>query len=271
MLVALDEPHTLRPVKNMMTVIVSDSRLFLSHLLAHADEFRRPVDHSLQTRIGLRRRAFQRGLTSHLAAFENVQPLHFGRVMQELAARLDRDAIVVSGVGNHNVWPQMTLAIRDRESFIQENAWCTMGSELGGGIAAKLVYPERQVVVITGDGSLLMAVSDLVTAVETGANILVVVLNDSRYGMITVIQQGQFGRSYGDEIGRVDFARLGESFGAAGIRVESPEALPDALARSLTLSAEGPVILDVVCDYRYYWPDREAILTLGLEEEAADE
>ena len=189
--------------------------------------------------------------------------MHFGQVMQELAARLDRDAIVVSGVGNHNVWPQMTLAIRDRESFIQENAWCTMGSELGGGIAAKLVYPERQVVVITGDGSLLMAMSDLVTAVELGANILIVVLNDSRYGIINAIQQRQYQRSYGDEIGTINFASFAESFGATGIRVESPEELPDAVTRALALSAETPVVLDVVCDYKYRWPDRDAILASG--------
>ena len=267
MLVALDEPHTLRPVEGMAPVVAGDSRLFLSRLLAHADEFRRPADRSLMARIVRRRRAFQRGLTMHLAPFGERRPMHFGRVMQELAERLDRDAIVVSGVGNHNVWPQMTLAIRDRESFIQENAWCTMGSELGGGIAAKLVYPERQVVVITGDGSLLMVMSDLVTAVEQGANILIVVLNDSRYGMITTLQQKVYGRAYGDEIGQVDFARLGESLGAVGVRVESPEALPEVLTRSLAMSDRRPVILDAVCDYRHYWPDLEAILAQGLEQE----
>ncbi len=109
-----------------------------------------------------------------------------------------------------------------------------------------------------------MAASDLITAVEIGANILVVVLNDSRYGMITAMQRGQFRRSYGDKIGRVDFARLAESFGAAGLRVESPELLPEAVTRSLALSAKSPVLLDVVCDYKYAWPDREALLALGL-------
>jgi len=145
-----------------------------------------------------------------------------------------------------------------------------MGGELGGGIAAKLVYPGRQVVVVTGDGSLLMAASDFVTAVEAGANIVVAVLNDSRYGIITAIQQRQFQRSYGDEIGKIDFARFAQSFGAAGIRVESPEALPEAVARALALSAESPVILDVVCSHEYRYPDRQAILASGLGEGAAE-
>lgn len=268
--VALDEPHTLTPMDGMTTVVASDSCLFLSQLLTHANEFRRPPDSSLQARIARHKQAFQRGLALYMAPFESAQPLHFGRVAQELASRLDKDAIIVSGVGNHNVWGGIMSPVQNRESFIQEGAWSTMGSELAGGIAAKLVHPQRQVVVITGDGSLLMSASDFVTAVEAGANILVVVLNDSRYGMITAMQRERFRRSYGDEIGWIDFARFAESFGATGVRVESPEALSDAVAQSLALSAQTPVILDAVCNYEYRWPDREAILALGLEKGASD-
>ena len=233
-LVALDEPHTLQPVAGMTAVVPSDSQLFLSRLLAYADEFRRPPVAPFRTRIARHWETWGRGLERHMAAFENAKPLHFGRVGQELAGRLDQDVIVVGGVGNHTIWARTMLPSRNRESFIEETSWGTMGSELAGGIAAKLVYPQRQVVVITGDGSLLMAAPDFVTAVETQANVLVVVLNDSRYGIITAIQRGQFQRSFGDEIGAIDFAHFAESFGATGIRVESPEALPDAVTRSLS-------------------------------------
>ena len=198
-----------------------------------------------------------------MAAYEKAKPLHFGQVAMEMAKALDEDAIVVGGVGNHTIWARTMLPVRDRESFIEEASWGTMGGELPGGIAAKLVHPNRQVVVVTGDGSLLMAAPDFVTTVEAGANILVVVLNDSRYGIINAIQQRQFQRSYGDEIGAIDFAGFAESFGATGIRVESPEELAEAVARSLALSAETPVVLDVVCDYKYRWPDRDAILASG--------
>jgi acetolactate synthase-1/2/3 large subunit len=264
-LVALDEPHTLRPVGGMTAVVPSDSQLFLSRLMAYADEFRRPPARSIRAHIARHWECWDRGLARHMAASENAKPLHFGRVGQELARRLDQNAIVVGGVGNHTIWARTMLPTRNRESFIDEASWGTMGSELAGGIAAKLVHPRRQVVVITGDGSLLMAAPDFVTAVETRANILVVVLNDSRYGIIAAIQLQRFQRSFGDEIGAIDFARFAESFGATGIRVESPEALPDAVTRSLILSTETPVILDVVCNYKYRWPDRDAILASGLE------
>jgi len=110
-----------------------------------------------------------------------------------------------------------------------------------------------------------MTISDLVTAVETGANILVVVLNDSRYGIISSMQKEYYERSFGDKIGTTDFSRAAESFGAAGIRVETPEALPDAISQALELSNRIPVLLDVVGDYRYRWPDRPAILAAGME------
>jgi acetolactate synthase-1/2/3 large subunit len=278
-LVALDEPHTLRPVPGMAAVVPSDSHLFLSRLLDHADEFRRPALDAASAqsprttrirRIAEHWEAWNRGLALHLAGFEDAKPLHFGVVGQELAGRLDPDAIVAGGVGNHTIWARTTLPSRNRESFVEEASWGTMGSELGGGIAAKLVYPDRQVVVVTGDGSLLMAAADFVTAVEAQANILVVVLNDSRYGIITAIQRREFQRSFGDEIGKIDFVRFAESFGASGIRVESPEELPDAVARALALSAETPVILDVVCNYEYRWPDRDAILAAGREQGASE-
>ncbi len=264
---ALDEPHTLRPMDGVDALAVSDSRLFLSQLLTHADELRRPPDAGLQARIARHKKIFQKGLSTLMAPFENVHPMHFGRVVQELVGQLEEDVIIVSGVGNHNIWARMIFSARNSESFIQEGSWCTMGSELGAGIGAKLVYPQRQVVVVTGDGSLLMSSSDFITAVEAGANILVVVLNDSRYGMITAFQKEQFGRVIGDEIGWIDFARFAESFGATGVRVESPEDLPDAVERALALTAQGPVILDAVCDYQYRWLDRDTILATGLEEE----
>jgi thiamine pyrophosphate-dependent acetolactate synthase large subunit-like protein len=268
--VALDEPHMLQPMDGMASVLASDSQLFLSQLLTYADTFRQPADSSLQDRIAQHKRASQHGLDLHLAPFIEEEPLHFAHVAQALFSGLEKDAVIVGGIGNHAEWGEALARTRNRENYIQEGSWGTMGGELAAGIAAKLVYPQRQVVVVTGDGSLLMGSSDFVTAVEAGANIIVLVLNDSRYGMITALQEMRFGRSYGDEIGWIDFARFAGSFGAAGVRVESPEELPDAVARTLALSADGPVILDAVCSHKYGWPDWDAIRALSEGEGASD-
>ena len=264
-LVALDEPNTLQPVRGLAVTETGDTKLFLSQILEYSDDFQRSPDSSRRARVVRHRTAYKKGLALHMAACADVKPLHFGWVCVELSKRLNKDAIVSAGVGHHYIWSREMLAIRDRESFVQEASWGAMGGELSAGIAAKLLYPERQVVVVTGDGSLLMAISDMVTAVESGANILVVVLNDSRYGIISAMQHEYYDRSFGDEIGAIDFARAAESFGAVGIRVETPEALPEAVARALESSTRSAVLLDVVCDHRYCWPDRPTILAAGMK------
>jgi len=259
--IALDEKHTLHFMDNMTTVF-SDTLLFLSQLLLHIDEFRRPADSNLKSRIAkhkidLKKRLdmkmnLQRGLPQRLTSFKNNKSFNFGLLIEELFSRLEKDAIIVSGVGNHAIWAKALSHIKNRESFIQEGSWGTMGSELAGGIAAKLVYPERQVVVITGDGSLLMGSSDFVTAVEVDANILVVVLNDSRYGMITAMQQMRFGRSLGDKIGKINFEQFAQSFGAEGLRIETVDELTEAVEQAISLNIQKPVILDAVCSHELH-------------------
>jgi acetolactate synthase-1/2/3 large subunit len=266
-LVALDEPNTLKSVTGLAVTDTGDTKLFLSHMIdpKYTDELKRPPDSSRCSRVVQHRKAYKKGMALHMTEVAEASPLHFGPVCSELFGQMKKDAIVTAGVGHHSIWARELLAIRDRESFIQEVSWGTMGGELGTGISDKLVYPERQVVVVTGDGSLLMTSSDIVTAVETGTNILVVVLNDSRYGIISTMQQVYYERSFGDKIGAIDFACVAESYGATGIRLEKPEALKEAVSRALELSARTPVILDVVCDHRYGWPDRPAILAAGME------
>jgi acetolactate synthase-1/2/3 large subunit len=261
-LVALDEPRTLQPTEGMF-VVGCDTRLFLDSILSNAAAaLARPVDLSLQARIAqekagkkkrlARKLALERMLPVGLPLSTDGSRLHFGLVIEELFSHLEKDAIVVAGVGHHAFWAKSFARIENRESFITEGFWGTMGSELAGGIAAKLVYPDRRVIVITGDGSLLMSASDVVTSVEVGANLLVVVLNDSRYATITAMQRDLFGRPFGDRLGTTDFAKFAESFGATGLRIESAGRLKETVKRALELSAHNSVILDAVCSDELY-------------------
>lgn len=241
-------------------------RSLLSELLKQRKLFERPAEVAVTTEIARQQQAYERGLAQLLRQHGDKRPLHFGQVMQSLSAELEADAIVVSGVGNHHVWARNLLQVRRRDSFIAEASWGTMGGELGGGLAAKLVHPNRQVVVVTGDASLLMVAGDLLTAVKERLNLLVVVLNDSRHGIIRGMQRQAFGRSYGDDIAPTDFRKLAESFGIAARRLESPEDIQPALRACLGATQSGPVLLDVVSDYAVPWPKRDALIQAGLQE-----
>jgi len=242
---------------------VTDCRLFLQDLVAAIRPRGRREGTAAKQQIAEYRQALGRGFQTIWDEYRDRKPVHFGLAVAELATRLRDDAIVVGGVGNHNVWGRQVLPVCHPFGHIQEGVWGTMGSELPGAIAAKLIFPERQVVALTGDGSFLMTCSDFGTAVEVGANIIVFILNDSKYGMIEWLQERRFGRVYGTDLLTPDFARFAESFGAAGVRVEDPHDLPEAVHQAMILADETPVIVDIVSDSRYPVPRLEEIADAG--------
>lgn len=208
-------------------------------------------DHNLLETLAQRRSALRQRLDEVLQPHQASRPIHFGVAMQRLARQLADEAIVVTGTGNHREWARWCIPVRHPLSQVPAGMWGTMGSELPGAIAAKLAHPNRLVVAVTGDGSLLMGGSDVVTAVETGANILVVVMNDARYGMIEEEQRKKFGRTIGTALQPVDFAAWAKSCGAAGYRVERPEDLDAVFEQAIARTRQAPVLVDVVAGAEY--------------------
>ena len=231
----------------------------------------KPHDQAWTRQIDDDRRAFERGLARAMAPHAAARPLHFGRALGALREVLQEDAMVVSGVGHHHVWARNVLPARNRTAFMAEASWGTMGGELGGGIAAKLLHPERQVVVVTGDGSLLMVLGDFASAVQERANVLVVVLNDSRHGIIGQMQRHTFGRTIADGIPRVDFAAAARSMGGIGIRLEDPAEIDETVRAALAATAAGPVLLDVVSQSDVAWPTRDGLVAAGRGDPKGDE
>jgi acetolactate synthase-1/2/3 large subunit len=260
---ALDDPKTLQPLDWAKSTPIVDLAYLLEGLMDRGQALARAADPGTMAQIREYKETLGLGMNAHLRQFAGMQPLHFGCVLQEFATRLPEAAIALSGWGNNRFWARALLPVHRRDSFIGDASWGTMGFELAGAIAAKLVYPGRPAVAITGDGALLMGLGDFVTAVENKANILVLVMNDGRYGNIWQLQMMEFERSYGDRIGRVDFAAFAESVGGKGVRLEGPAEAANAVRQALDLSLGAPVILDAVCDHQFGWPEMEEILATG--------
>jgi thiamine pyrophosphate-dependent acetolactate synthase large subunit-like protein len=239
---------------------VCDNRLFLRALLRELAGFRRDPDPALVELIRRYRQTLQAGLAAELENYRQARPIHFGLAVKELFDRLDEDAIVVTDVGVHNVWANQLARIRRPDSLQAVGRWAEMGFALPGAIAAKLVYPNRQVVGVTGDGCFLMSDNDFATAVQERANILLIIMNDSQYGMIYKMQRDRFERAYASELYTPNFARYAEAFGAAGFRVEDPADLPAVIDRALKASREVPTIVDVASGYTYPYPPVDRIV-----------
>jgi acetolactate synthase-1/2/3 large subunit len=230
------------------------NRAFLEALGRELDGPARQPDDAFAKLLEQRRATLAAWRDDLLREHAQSRPIHFGVALARLQARLDPDAIVLRGIGNHGQWVLALSRSQSVESRFPAGIWGSMGWELPGAIAAKLVHPERQVVAITGDGSLLMGTPDLGTAVEERTPVLVVVMNDSRYGMMDHILAPRFERWVGTSYRAPDFAAMARSFGAAGVRVEDPGELDAAIDEALTRLADGPVVLDVVCGSEYPLP-----------------
>ncbi len=231
---------------------VVDPRAILTELVSRIGTRRRASSVDIRSRIAEEKDALRKGLDRAVEGYRGRKPIHFGVALQELVTLLDGDAVIVSDIGTHGVWTAKWLEVYGTQTLIEPGSWGAMGFGLPGAIAAKLVHPEKQVIGITGDGAFLMSCSDFGTALEVDANVVIVILNDSRYGMIHHLQMRDFGRTYANELRSPDFAKYAESFGAVGIRVEDDSELGDAFQEAL--AANSPVIVDVVSGYDFPHP-----------------
>jgi acetolactate synthase-1/2/3 large subunit len=157
-------------------------------------------------------------------------------------------AIMVTDVGQHQMWAAQWYQVREPRSFITSGGLGAMGFGFPAAMGAKFACPDRQVVAVVGDGGFMMTMQDLGTAVEHGQSLPIIILNNGALGMVRQWQSFFYrGRLSSSILKNPDYARLAEVFGARGIRVDRPEQVEPALREAL--GTEGrPCVVDVICD-----------------------
>jgi len=202
----------------------------------------------IPTRLTEQRRQIVAGLDHH----GDRTPVHFGWALKQLHSRVTADTTVVLDAGTHEVWGRTVLPVYGPVSQIGSANWATMGYALPGMIGARMAAPEKHIIGVTGDGCLLMALSDLTTWLDAGGPSVLIVLNDSEYGMIAQNQARRFGGTYATGMRPVNFAKLTETLGGAGFRVETPDQLEDVIEEAF--SAQRPALIDIVSQNRMDYP-----------------
>lgn len=188
-----------------------------------------------------------------VAAFEAEQaappafPMRPQHVVRDLRAVLSPDDIVISDVGAHKLWMARMFACATPNACIISNGFAAMGIAVPGAIAAKLLFPQRRAVAVTGDAGFLLNSQELETAVRLRLPIAVLVWRDDGYGVIRWKQQMRFGRTSGVDFGNPDLVAYARSFGAAGFRVEGPSELQSVLQEALACGK--PAVIDCPVDY----------------------
>lgn len=169
------------------------------------------------------------------------------KVLWDVRQALGPDDILLSDVGAHKMWIARYYQCDEPNTCLISNGFCTMGFAMPGSIAAKMVYPERRVLSISGDAGFMMNVQDLETAKRFGTNIVAMIWEDKEYGLIGWKQRGHFGRQVNLSFENPDFVKLAESFGCLGLRVENSRDLAPALEEAF--SADRPVLISLPIDY----------------------
>jgi len=163
-----------------------------------------------------------------------------------LSENLSEDAIVTNGAGNYTVWVHRYFRYRQLRTELAPVSG-SMGYGVPAAIAAKLRYPDRQVVAFAGDGCFLMYPQEMVTALQYQANVIIVLVNNGTYGTIRMHQERRYpGRVVATDLRNPDFVALAQSCGAFAIKVATTDHFPDGFRRA---SAAGrPALLDLRVD-----------------------
>ncbi|MBP0463466.1 3D-(3,5/4)-trihydroxycyclohexane-1,2-dione acylhydrolase (decyclizing) [Roseomonas sp. PWR1] len=172
------------------------------------------------------------------------------QVLGAVNRAMPRAGIVVCAAGGlpgelHKLW-----RATDAASYHLEYGYSCMGYEIAGGLGAKLAMPEREVVVMVGDGSYLMMNSEIATSVALGAKLTIVLLDNRGFGCINRLQKGTGGAPFNnlleDAAPAIDFAAHARSLGADAVALDGVAALEEALPRAFR--AKRTTVLVVATD-----------------------
>ncbi len=169
------------------------------------------------------------------------------RLVYDVRKVMPEDGIITLDNGVYKIWFARNYKAYKPNTILLDNALATMGAGLPSAIAAKLVYPDRKVMAITGDGGFMMNSQELETAVRLELDIVVLILKDNAYGMIKWKQENLGLPDFGLDFGNPDFVKYAESYGAKGHRANSLEDLGKMLSKCH--SSKGVHLVEVSVDY----------------------
>ncbi|MDR3600586.1 MAG: biosynthetic-type acetolactate synthase large subunit [Desulfosporosinus sp.] len=192
--------------------------------------------------------------TEQVLSWQRDKPLQYERdpnlvmpqaVIEKVSQLTQGDAVIVTDVGQHQMWVAQYYGFRNSRSFLTSGGLGTMGYGLPAALGAQCGLPARQVILFVGDGGIMMNCQELATVANYNLPVKVLIFNNQTLGMVAQWQRMFYGGRYSHTglRGNTDFVKLAEAMGVAGLRVTKPEELDNVLKEAL--ATPGPVVVDI--------------------------
>ena len=167
-------------------------------------------------------------------------------VLRSLTEATQGRAIIVTGVGQHQMWAAQFCAFAEPNTLITSGGLGSMGYEVPGALGAKMGRPDKTVWSIAGDGGFQMTMCDLATAVENNIDVKFAIFNNGSLGMVHQWQDLFYDKDYFATVysGNPDFVKLAEAYGIPGVRVTEKGQVAGAIQQAM--ETPGPAVIDFV-------------------------
>lgn len=193
--------------------------------------------------------------TERVQAWKRDKPLTYNQdsqsimpqsVIEKVSQLTQANTVIVTDVGQHQMWTAQYYNFPRERCFLTSGGLGTMGYGLPAAIGAQMSVPDKTVVLLTGDGSIMMNCQEMATAADNGLPLKIIVINNQVLGMVNQWQRMFYGQRYSHSStkGNTDFVKLAEAMGIRGLRVSHPGELEDVLEEALRM--QGPVLVDVL-------------------------
>jgi acetolactate synthase-1/2/3 large subunit len=221
--------------------VIGDIATSITHIASHIKD-KSNWDFSYYKKI-------KNEVDEHLSKYskDNRFPMLPQRLVHIVREELPDDGIVTLDNGVYKIWFARNYKCYQPNTLLLDNALATMGAGMASAMCAKLINPNKKVISVCGDGGFMMNSQELETATRLGLNMVVIILNDSSYGMIKWKQEGMGFDNFGLDYKNPDFVKYAESYGAIGHRPTSDENFKDILSKCL--EKDGVHVIDLAVDY----------------------
>lgn len=174
----------------------------------------------------------------------NTEPLHPQRLARLLSEKADEDAVICCDTGAVTVWGARNFRLKGTQLFTLSGGLASMAFALPAAIGAQLLFPEKQVIALCGDGGFAMLMCDFATAVKYKLNIKIIVFNNSKLGLIQMEEEARSGNpEWQTDLHDPDYALFAQACGGEGFTIKTPDELESVLP--VALRTQKPCVINV--------------------------